>query len=456
MPTARTGEMVLPQQLAQLRAGGGGNDGDEAPALSSVHDLGPFGLLHIATLPEQAMLALRAACAVTPCDHIHPDMRAFFNRDTMDILQQALPGFRVAGSKVPDGYFLSAPDCDHQLLSIIKDTPMCLPVGMDHSIAPPIAPNGARAMCFSLLPRPGEEAKTRVFKLVFHGGFTNLDEVSRMTMADHAIAQIMSQIPLSPSQKEPRVLMESPGVGAFLGQCLYGEQADLVKRAFLGLVAQTASNPSAVYDVPLELSQTLSGILNFKTAIAGQLALTRLKDGIVGYWRRSDGKNTLVLAASSSDFAAKQPNASSPLFLYNMHYADDTGSGPRVFLRVRASAVTVTSAAIGAIVATDCPLKLPMVIPGFTSMDDLVAMVHYFMEHLTRMQFGVQGFPAYCMDEAKQRMEQGEPMDPTMAFATRQLLGEAPVAPASSYASLQVPPGYALPPPQAQSPNGRN
>ena len=306
--------------------------------ISVVHNMSDFGLLQACTLPDDSMRGLRLACQMSPCDAIHTCPERLFEPRTMQVLQQACHGQRTALAHLPDGFALYAPESRNALLAIIKDSLMWLPKGADPAQAPAISPDGARVVVYSVVHPPTNDAaknKRRAFRLVFHDGCARADEISRFSLADHAIAQMAAAIPLDPSQKEGRVFMEANGLGALMAQCLVGADADLLKRTFLGLVRQAAGSNQHVFDTPIETSDTIAKLLQFKS-INGQLSLGRCKDGIIGYTHRRDGRYSLMFVATSDDINQSRPapREQSVMHVFKVCYANPSPDAPRIFVHV--------------------------------------------------------------------------------------------------------------------------
>ena len=96
-------------------------------AISAVHPLGKFGVLHAGTLPRTSLEFVRAECASTPCDAIHTNLEALLDAATRGLLQQGFHGHITALAKLPDGYACYLPFQQNRLLSLIKDAHLCVP-----------------------------------------------------------------------------------------------------------------------------------------------------------------------------------------------------------------------------------------------------------------------------------------------------------------------------------------
>ena len=225
-----------PFSACEVRAG--------ARPTSVVHTLGDFGLLHAGSLPDGALNVLRDVCCQTACDAIHTHTTALFDPTTLSLIHLA------------DGYVYYAPSLGNKVLSILKDAHMCVPPGTPSEDVLPISPDGSRSVFYTIVAKRRDAPSA--FKLVFHDGYTEPHEISRMSLVDHAIAQVSSSIPLASTS---RVIMQSEGLGSLLGQMLSGEDAVLLKRTFMGLIQQ--SGGASIYNAPIETSRIVARLLQF-------------------------------------------------------------------------------------------------------------------------------------------------------------------------------------------------
>lgn len=398
--------------LSALRAGAC----DTAPPpINVVHSLGGGGLLlQAGSLPEHALDALRSECRGTACDAIHMHATALFDPTTFGLLKQtnACEAHDTALLKLLDGYVLFAPKLNHQVLSIIKDSPLCLPSSANPAMAVPIAPNGARTVFYSIVTPPTARPEFPAFRMVFHDGYTEPHEISRFSMVDHAIAQVAAAIPLSVS---PRIIMQSENLGTLLGQCLAGSDADLIKQTFLGLVRQAPDGD--VYDAPIETSALIAQLLQLKN-IKGQFSLARLRDGLLGYRTRKDGHKSFIFVANSDDFHADAPSTSdqSQVHVYKMQYKDPKPTGNRIFVNVQLNSNNTTQ--------SPCPYGTPLICPGQHSVQNVLGIIEWAIRHSGRDHAGCGDFPHFCLAQAIQRSgaPEDETMHPVIQQATRELL----------------------------------
>jgi hypothetical protein len=436
--------------------------------ISVVHSLANFGFLHAGTLPDQALAKLRIVCAGSACDSIHMNAEQLFDNNTLSLLKQGCHSHRTALVKLPDGYMMIVPALNHRVLSIIKDSPMCLPFDCHPSEAPPITPDGARSVFYSVAIPPGQEDQMSGFHAVFHDGYTEGHEISRFSPADHAIAQLAAAIPL----QGQRIIMQSDNLGTLIAQSLTGSDADLLKQTFLHLVETSGgSTGSDVYDAPIETSRMIADLLQLKNR-KGQISLGRCLDGIYGYRRRPDGNNTFIFVASSDDFHADEPSPvdQSLLHVFKMSYKDTSDTGPRVFVRVgggggggrgrpcSSSCITKDSTnnnfsscgfngdnnhhnqnhiTINATLppinmiqsSPNNPYNLPELVPGSQKTQDILNQLEQFMRSAARDRDGCRLYPEFCKQEALDRVDNNTPVNPLEAAASHVLLGPTPGPP---------------------------
>ena len=432
--------------LSTLSAASAPRTASKAP-ISVVHSMGDYGLLHACTLPEESLKCLRTACARTSCDAIHTNVRELLGPETLSVLQQGYPNDPPALIKTPDAYVLYLPTRKNHVLSVIKCAIMAQPHGTDPEEAPPIAPDGAKVVAYSVVTPPGKERETRSFRLVYHHRFTGPDEISRHSLADHIIAQLASAIPPDPAQQEGRVFMQAPQLGHLMLQCLAGNAADLIKQTFLGLVQQAGPNPSAVYDVPIETSDLIAKLLQFNS-IRGQISLTRCVDGILGYVHRKDGRYSFMFVASSNDFHDTAPAdaAESLLHVYKMFYADPNPSGLRIFVNVKPirrsspqggdldpKAVSIeqvdqVKAAFPDLFDQQDPFKSPLILQSHTVVE-VLSIIRNIFNDVGLKASNCDQYPLVCIQKAVARAQSGKRISPLMLEATRALLDPQPLIP---------------------------
>ena len=369
--------------------------------VSVVHPLtGGFGQLHAGSLPDHALQGLREQCWGTPCDAIHhAHTTLLIDPRALDLLHQSDVGapHETALLKLPDGYVLFLPQQDNQILSVIKDAALCVPEATPPAHIDAIAPNGAKTVFYSVVPDPRlPPSQRQSFRVAFHDGYTHAHEISRFSMADHAIAQLAAAIPLD---VQPRVILKADPLGTLFGQCLRGGDADLVKRTFLKL-ARAA--PERIYDTPIETSDTLAQLLQLKNP-KGNISLARLRDGVLGYRKRGDGHRSFIFVANSDDFHAAAPTtgASSLLHVYKMQYKDPTPEGPRIFVHVQADHSVNVLGSDNRVSAND--LGVPKIKPGEHTVQNVLGLIELAMRYASREHAGCGAFPAYCAEQARAR-----------------------------------------------------
>ena len=392
------------------------------PPVSVVHSLtGGFGKLHAGSLPEHALQGLREECWGTSCDAIHHSRTTILiDPRALDLLHQTDQGapHETALLKLPDGYILFQPRQDNQILSVIKDAPLCVPEDTHPTHIEDLAPNGAKTVFYSLVPDlavPREQR--RAFRVAFHDGYTRAHEISRFCMADHAIAQIAAAIPLDTT---PRVIMRSEPLGTLFGQALRGDDADLVKRTFLNLAQ---ADPERIYDTPIETSETLARLLQLKNP-KGNISLARLRDGVLAYRKRADGQRSFIFVANSDDFHADAPaeGDKSLLHIYKMLYKDPSPQGPRLFVNVSPKQTQMQAGKRNINVLGNHnhihvhpPLAasssgeahsfgVPPIRPGEHSVQQVLGLIEMAMRYAGREHAGCGAFPTYCAEEAQARL----------------------------------------------------
>ena len=434
-PPTRKSAAASARTTAQASSSRSSSTRSSAGPVSVVHSLSNFGRLQAGSLPEGSMNRVRAVCASTSCDTIHSNAASLFDPTTLSLLQQSCPGVPTALMKLPDGFMLFAPSENNRILSIIKDSLMCLPPNAHPSLAMPLAPDGARTVFYSIASPPAHvvnHAQTVLpFRVVFHDGYTHAHEISRFCMADHAIAQLAAAIPLDTA---PRVIMQSENLGTLLGQSLFGADADLIKQAFLGLVQQGGTG--GVYDAPIETSQLVANLLQLKNK-KGQISLGRLKDGIFGYRTRADGQKSFIFVANSDDFgcASPAPASQSQLHVYKMSYKDTSPTGLRIFVKVNPSAC----ADGGDAAPSPCPYGTPVIVSGAYTVQNVLSVIELALRASGRDHAGCADFPCYCMAQAVHRAASGERMDPVMAEASRVVLQPPQLDPLQLQAAAAAP-----------------
>ena len=407
--------------------------------MSVAHSLGQFGFLHAGTLPSKSMDSLRSECMKTSCSAVHSNVSDLLDGQTLQVLCQGGCGIKRNSMilvKISDGYILAAKygrGCCYKILAILKDSPMCLPVGVHPDLARPIAPNGAYTTFFSIVTPPGKESTTRPFKLVFHDGFTKADEISRFSDVESIVDQIRCAKPMDSCETAPRVMMSSNSLGTLIGQCLTGVDADLLKRTFMSLVQQAVGKPHCVYDTPIDTSTTISNLLHLND-LDGPLSLTPCKDGIIGYANCPDGRKAFTFVASSDDFSQDKPSPISKSFLQYFKFccADSNPNGLRILVRTaddkpapnlsylydnmnnklkectlsnQYCSKHVLALKNGNLFAQQCPYNFPYILPAVHSVADIIGIVRMAIRFTNLDNKGCADYSSFALQEALGRQQ---------------------------------------------------
>jgi hypothetical protein len=383
-----------------LSSGGG-------PPTSVVHTLADFGQLHAGSLPYESLQNLRKLSSETSCDAIHVGRTAaLFDPTTLALLHQTdevLP-HQTALAKLADGYVYYAPTLDNKVLSIIKDAHMCAPPGTPFEEIQPISPDGARSVFYSIVSQKRDAPAA--FKLVFHDGYTAPHEISRMSLVDHAIAQVAAAVPLA---SEARVIMQSDGLGSLLGQMLRGDEARTLKGAFMGLLQQARG--AGIYNAPIETSRTVAKLLQLNN-LKGQFSMARLRDGLLGYRTRKDGHKSFLFLANSDDFHAPSPSDDGHVQVYKMLYSDPSPAGNRIFVNVQAPIVhgngnhvlSGSSYQMG----SPCPHGTPYIQPDQHTVQNVLGIIEGALRRSSRVDYACHEYPKLCAANAIGALQSGE------------------------------------------------
>ena len=380
---------------------------------SVVHPLSDFGQLHAGSLPDEALRSLRSLSAETSCDAIHVGRTAsLFDPSTLALLHQTdeVAPQHTALAKLADGYVYYAPTLDNKVLSLIKDAHMCVPAGTPLEAIAPISPDGARSVFYSIVSQRREAPAA--FKLVFHDGYTEPHEISRMSLVDHAIAQVAAAVPLA---SEARVIMQSDGLGSLLGQMLRGEEARTLKGAFVGLLKQAQG--ASIYNAPIETSRLVAKLLQLNN-LKGQFSLARLRDGLLGYRTRKDGHKSFLFLANSDDFDAFAPSDDGHVQVYKMLYADPSPAGNRIFVNVQGPVALVqgngnrvmsengNAYQMGG--ASPCPVGTPFIRPDKHTVQNVLGIIEGALRRTGRVDQSCHEYPKLCAANAVSALQSGE------------------------------------------------
>ena len=392
-----------PFSACEVRAG--------ARPTSVVHTLGDFGLLHAGSLPDGALNVLRDVCSQTACDAIHTHTTAFFDPTTLSLIHQTdeCSPQHTALAKLADGYVYYAPSLGNKVLSILKVAHMCVPPGTPSEDVLPISPDGSRSVFYTIVAKRRDAPSA--FKLVFHDGYTEPHEISRMSLVDHAIAQVSSSIPLASTS---RVIMQSEGLGSLLGQMLSGEDAVLLKRTFMGLIQQ--SGGASIYNAPIETSRIVARLLQLNN-LKGQFSLARLRDGLLGYRMRKDGHKAFLFLSNSDDFSSDTPSTmeESRVQVYKMLYTDTSPKGNRIYVNVQSPSVfiqgnnnSILSGNSMYQMGSPCPLGTPFIQPEAHTVQNVLGIIEGALRRSGRADYNCHDYPKLCLANAMKAIKGGE------------------------------------------------
>ena len=280
-----------------------------------------MGWAQIGPLPEQSLTFLRAHSSSTP-----PDAQAYahdlFDGPTMAVLHQAHKDEKpLRCIKLVDGFAIVT--AANKVVSVISDKRMC------QTVAPPpvhitVAHHDKPSYFFSQVHRPYTPPINAMY-LVNHSRVTAPNEVSRYTTVNGFAAKFTAHIPL---ETVPRVLMSSHSMGKAEGRVIAGDDADFLKEVYLSAALQGGGDP---YHKPVSISDAVGGMLMIKNT-AKPILCTRIKDGIVGYRARNDGKHSFVFVAHSADMDHDAPMQGAPVKVVKVTYNSDSLSAPRLMV----------------------------------------------------------------------------------------------------------------------------
>ena len=294
--------------------------------VNDVHTLNSFGAVQFCELPHTVHLkkrtrpfdAIHTLCATTPCNlanfvadpYFCGDERSFINQ-THD---QTSP---ICLTKTPDGLVFHI---QSRLISGMFGKSLYEQESTEPLKVFVVADKGP--------------AFNKPFVLVHHTSPCNPHELSRHSITQHILSQILAVRPPC-SQGTPRVLFEAPNLGTFSSRLLVGPEVHELKSSFLKLIATMSQRGTGVYDKTIKLKPEYSKLLMLKFA-GGNIRCDRCHDGIVGYRvRPHNQKKSFVFVVNSNDFHAHElaEPESSMLQVLKMDYADTSKKGARIVVR---------------------------------------------------------------------------------------------------------------------------
>jgi len=297
---------------------------------------------------------LRHRCAQTSYRATYKDPENLFSGDMLKALFQTDDQGHRQIVKGVDGHVavVRMANGEQRIQAFIRDPAVCQPEGMQGDLSQ------GTVHLYVVAERPGQNRIPFLLR-EGHGGILPANHVSLHGPMDHMVSNVAAAIPLG--RNEPRIIFNSPNLGILKGTMLKGKTAHLVKTSFMRLIKQT--NGVGMYDAPIEISQAMSDALMLNNP-AGQVCITKIKNGILGYRARKDGGKTFTFVANSHDFfddAPTQEVEKSSMQLFKMTYADKKPTGPRISIQITGKEYT----------AIPCKYNTPLIRLDMTVQDVL-------------------------------------------------------------------------------------
>jgi hypothetical protein len=283
---------------------------------SNVFDMGPHGLMQVGCMPNSSMAMLHRHSAVTP-----PDASAYahdlFDSPTINVLHQAhLNETPLRCIKLANGFVIVTPT--DKIVSVISDKRLCPSAEPSVHITPEDTPS----YFISHVQDPSAPPVKPMF-LVHHSRVTQSHEISRYSPVCTFASKFTAHIPL---ERVPRVMMASHTMGKAEARVLCGAEADMMKSAVLAAASQ-----GELFRRPVSVSETLGNALMINNSTSPVFCM-RIKDGLVGYRERNDGKHSFVFVAHSADVNHDKPIPGSPVKVVKVTYNSDAISAPRLMV----------------------------------------------------------------------------------------------------------------------------
>jgi len=297
---------------------------------------------------------LRHRCAQTSYRATYKDPENLFSGDMLKALFQTDDQGHRQIVKGVDGHVavVRMANGEQRIQAFIRDPAVCQPEGMQGDLSQ------GTVHLYVVAERPGQNRIPFLLR-EGHGGILPANHVSLHGPMDHMVSNVAAAIPLG--RNEPRIIFNSPNLGILKGTMLKGKTAHLVKTSFMRLIKQT--NGVGMYDAPIEISQAMSDALMLNNP-AGQVCITKIKNGILGYRARKDGGKTFTFVANSHDFfddAPTQEVEKSSMQLFKMTYVDKKPTGPRISIQITGKEYT----------AIPCKYNTPLIRLDMTVQDVL-------------------------------------------------------------------------------------
>jgi hypothetical protein len=167
---------------------------------------------------------------------------------------------------------------------------------------------------------PGQ-APPKPIKITFDNSISSPDTIDRHCVFDHVLSQLKN---LGKLDSTPKQLFSTQDLGSLYGKVISGDDALLLKEAFLGLNEHFVSKSrgeSDIFNRPLKLVPEISDLLMLKNP-EGNITMHRCADGLLGCrTRKSDNGNTLILVLNSEDFHKNKISPNGQVQIFKMDYA---------------------------------------------------------------------------------------------------------------------------------------
>jgi len=297
-----------------------------SPVSSQIYDLHKFGVLQhsevvrprdTADCPFQRLIQY---CADTPCNAALQPVNDYLPPQLLNIVNQTRKRrpASVCMTKTADGlvFTVAAQNSVHRIIGGLFG-----PALYEKDCQTPL-------QLFSIADRPGageHVAQHEMFHLKMHNDNCELHEISRNSITQHILNQIMAVRP-TVCGDDARKVFESDNVGTLSTRLLVGPQVHDLKCAFLKMVSKAAQSGESVYNKTIRLKPELGSMLMLKYAL-GDIQCDRCKDGIIAFrMRKETQKRTFVFMLNTDDFHEGTPcpdKEQSMAQLFKMDYKPD-------------------------------------------------------------------------------------------------------------------------------------
>ena len=297
------------------------------PPVNNAFSLGGHGMLHCFGSHGSNFTLLRHECAKTSYRATYKNPERLFSGDMLKALFQTDDQGERQIVKGVDGHvaIVRTANGEKRIQAFIRDPVVCHPEAMQGDLSQ------GTVHLYVVAEKPGQQRIPFLLQ-EGHGGVLPAEHVSLHGPMDHMVSNVAAAIPLG--YNDPRIIFNSPNLGVLKGTMLRGKTAHLVKTGFMRLIKQTSG--VGMYDAPIEISQAMSDALMLNNP-AGQVCITKLKNGILGYRARKDGGKTFTFVANSQDFFDDEPTQDirqSTMQLFKMTYADKKPTGHRISIQI--------------------------------------------------------------------------------------------------------------------------